>query len=83
MATSIYGMTYEELDAKRKHAPDEFAEFAAAFEMLDREGIADIIEDGGVYRLESYTLPHEADTDEARAELHRYIKRRGLRNLYD
>lgn len=80
MAQSIYGMIYNELDAKRKHAPDEFSKYKRAFDALDREAIGDIILEGGIFWLEYSTYGEY--TDQAHAELVSYIERRGYRYLY-
>ena len=54
MGQSIYGMIYDELDAKRKHAPKEFKKWARAYDALGREAWADIILDGDVFWIEQY-----------------------------
>lgn len=82
MATSIYGMIYDELDAMATHNPAEFKRYANAFDMLDREAIGNIILDGNTYWLEWWNY-YSGDEEAGAAELAEYLSRKGWRSLYD
>lgn len=81
MAQSIYGMIYDELDAKRKHMPEEFEKYSEAFDLLDREAIAGLILDGITYWIEWPTYWDRSD-DKGILQLHEYLKRKGYKDLY-
>ena len=84
MGLSIYGMIYDELDAKRKHAPKEFKKYARAFDALDREAWADIILDGDIFWIEYYQYNYGAAvTNRENAELKDFCEELGYKYLYD
>ena len=81
MATSIYGMIYDELDAMATHDPAEFKRYANAFDMLDREAIAGLILDGEVFWIE-WGSHYSGDEEAGYSELIDYMARKGWRNLH-
>lgn len=82
MGLSIYGMIYDELDAKRKHAPKEFKKWARAYDALNREAWADIILDGDIFWIEHYQRAGGV-TKQEHAELMAYLEQHGYKYLYD
>lgn len=82
MTTSIYGMIYDELDAKIKHLPKEYGKYQKVFDALDREAIGDIILDGDVYWFE-WAQYHDTVSDKTMALLKQYINQKGYRYMYD
>lgn len=78
--TSIFGMVYDELQAKTKQLP-EYKRFTRAFDALDREQVVDIILDGDIFWLEY--ARHNDLTDQQHALLVDYIeKHKGYKYLY-
>ena len=77
---SIYGMIYDELDAKRKHAPEDFKPYAKAFDALDREALAGIVMDRNVFWFEYSQFGDISNT--AIEQLIKYIERKGYKYLY-
>ena len=82
MGLSIYGMIYDELDAKRKHAPKEFKKYARAFDALDREAWADIILDGDIFWIEHYQHVGGATRQEYE-QLKEFCEDHGYKYLFD
>lgn len=81
MASSIYGMLYDELEAIKKHKPEEFEQFAEGFDALDREAIGDIILDGETFWFE--WSRYSDISESAIYQMLNYIKRKGYTYLYD
>lgn len=82
MATSIYGMIYDELAAMKKHNPQEFKQYAQGFDVLDREGIAGLILDGTTYWFEWSTYMDDRDIKKL-VQIKKYLARKGWTYLYD
>lgn len=82
MASSIYGMVYDELDAMRKHNPEEFKKYADGFDVLDREGVAGLILDDKTYWFEWSQF---VDDDDIRklVQIKNYLALKGWTYLYD
>ena len=79
---SIYGMIYDELKAKIEHLPKYQTKIArSVFDVLDREGVADIILDGDTFWFESYSTGNTWNN--AQYEwLVKYLQNKGYRYLY-
>lgn len=83
MATSIYGMVYNELQAKIKHLPEYNTKIAhSVFNKLDREAIGDIILDDKVFWFEHRTY-ETGLTNREYNWLIKYLRGHGYNYLYD
>jgi hypothetical protein len=79
---SIYGMIYDELKAKIEHDKKYNTKIAkSVFEVLDKEGIADIILDNNTFWFESYTTGNDWTNKEYKW-LVNYLSDKGYRYLY-
>ena len=78
---SIYHSLYNELKTKIG-VLHGYKQYANAWNMLDREGIADVIQDGNTFWFEFYQYGdyRQSELD----SLKKYIKKhKGLKYLYD
>ena len=83
MANSIHGMVYDELKSKIEHLPKYDTKIAkSVFDVLDREGIADIILDGDTFWFESYTIGNDWNETQ-RQWLIKYLTNKGYTYLYN
>ena len=79
---SIYGMVYDELKAKTEHLPRYNTKIAkSVFDVLDREGIADIILDDKTFWFESYINGNNW-TNKQHDWLVKYLENKGYKYLY-
>ena len=83
MGQSIYGMIYDELDAKRKHTPKEFKQWARAYDALDREAWADIILDGDIFWIIEHYQHGAGATRQEYEELKEYLEQHGYKCFFD
>jgi len=80
---SIFGMVYNELDAKIKHDSKYDTKIARkVFDTLDREAIADIILDNETYWFEHQQY-HDYVTSDVYEWLKRYLNNKGYSYLYE
>ena len=83
MDESIYFTLFDELYEKREHEPEEFKQWARAFNALDRGAWADIILDGDIFWTERYQHGAGA-TDQEYAELIAFCEEEhGYKYLFD
>jgi hypothetical protein len=79
---SIYGMVFEELGAKIEHLPKFNTKIAkSVYDVLNREGIADIILDNNTFWFESYQIGNDW-TEKERQWLIKYLTNKGYKYLY-
>lgn len=81
MATSIYGMVYDELKARIEHMPKQYKKYSKVFDALDMELIADIILDDDTYWFEWATY-HDNVSDKTMDLLKEYLNNKGYKYLY-
>lgn len=80
---SIYGMVYDELKAKIEHLPKYNTKIAkSVFDVLDREGIGDIILDNNIFWFESHLTGNDWN-EKQRQWLIKYLNNKGYRYLYE